>query len=121
MSKKLIVYHYPPCGTCREAIKWLKEQGHELELRHIVETPPTPEELSEFIALSGLPIAKWFNVSGDAYRSQGLKDKVPGMTDEEKIRLLASNGMLIKRPVVTDGKQATIGFRDDAKEVWRAS
>lgn len=120
MSKSLIVYQYPPCGTCREAIKWLKEQGHELELRHIVETPPSPEQLTEYIRLSGLPIAKWFNVSGDVYRQLGLKDRLPSMSDEEKIRLLASNGMLIKRPVITDGHRATVGFRDDAREVWQA-
>ncbi|GIO13912.1 hypothetical protein J19TS2_34670 [Cohnella xylanilytica] len=119
MSKKLTVYQYPPCGTCRQAVKWLKEQGYELELRHIAEAPPTPEELGELIPQSGLPIQKWFNVSGDAYRAMGLKDKLPAMGDDEKIRLLSSNGMLIKRPVISDGRRATVGFRDDAMEAWR--
>lgn len=117
---KLTVYHYPSCSTCRDAIKWLKEQGHELELHSIVESTPTAEQLGGYIRLSGLPIGKWFNVSGDAYRQMGLKDKMPGLSDAEKIALLASNGMLIKRPVITDGAKATIGFRDDAKEAWRS-
>ncbi|WP_027091629.1 arsenate reductase family protein [Cohnella thermotolerans] len=120
MSKSLTVYQYPSCSTCRGAVKWLKEQGYELDLRNIAEAPPSPEQLSELIRLSGLPIAKWFNVSGEVYKRLGLKDKLAGMSDEEKVRLLASNGMLIKRPVITDGKRATVGFREDAKQAWQA-
>jgi len=118
MSNKLRVYQYANCDTCRRAVKWLKEQGRELELLPIMETPPSEAELARLIAQSGLPVDKWFNVAGEAYRELGLKDRLRTMTDEEKIRLLASNGRLIKRPVVTDGKRATVGFRDDAKMVW---
>ncbi|XID93255.1 ArsC/Spx/MgsR family protein [Paenibacillaceae bacterium WGS1546] len=119
MTKKLKVYHLPTCSTCKGAIKALKQYGYELELHDIRETPPSAGELGELIARSGLPIGKWFNVSGDAYRGAGLKDVVPGLTDDEKIRLLASNGMLIKRPIVTDGGKATIGFREpDFGSAW---
>ncbi|MBB6731126.1 arsenate reductase family protein [Cohnella zeiphila] len=118
MKNKLRVYQYANCDTCRQAVKWLKGQGYEPELLPIFEAPPSEEELSRLIPLSGLPIAKWFNVAGEAYRELGLKDKLPSMTDEEKIRLLASNGRLIKRPVITDGKRVTVGFREDAKAAW---
>ncbi|THF76084.1 arsenate reductase family protein [Cohnella fermenti] len=119
MSKSLIVYHYPNCGTCRDAVKWLRSRGHELELRHIVETPPSAEELKKLIRLSGLPIQKWFNVSGNAYKELGLKDKLPKLSDDERISLLASNGMLIKRPVIADGEMATVGFKEEElAKVW---
>ncbi|RUS45514.1 arsenate reductase family protein [Cohnella sp. AR92] len=119
MSKPLVVYHYPTCGTCRKAVQWLRSRGHELELRHIVETPPSAEELSKLIPLSGLPIQKWFNVSGEVYKELSLKDKLPSMTEEEKIKLLASNGKLIKRPVIYNDEQATVGFREEElSKVW---
>lgn len=111
-ARKLTVYHYPPCGTCRNAIKWLQARGYELELHNLWDEAPSAEQLKAWIPLSGLPIQKWFNVSGEAYRELGLKDKLPGMTEEEKIRLLAGNGRLIKRPVVTDGRKVTVGFKE---------
>jgi arsenate reductase len=99
----------------------LKQQGYELEQQDIKTTPPTAEELKQLIANSGLPIGKWFNVSGEAYREMGLKDKLPGMSEEEKINLLASNGMLIKRPIVTNGTKVSIGFREqDFGPMWYA-
>jgi arsenate reductase len=113
------MYHLPTCSTCKAAIKALKQQGHELDLHDIRTAPPSVQELTELIELSGLPIGKWFNVSGEAYRELGLKDKLPGMSDSEKIALLASNGMLIKRPIVTDGGAVTIGFREpDFGSAW---
>jgi len=112
----LTVYHYPVCGTCRSAVKWLQNRGYELELHNLWEEAPSPEQLAEWIPLSGLPIQKWFNVSGDAYRELGLKDKLPRMTEEEKIRLMAGNGKLIKRPVVTDGRKVTVGFKEELYE-----
>ncbi|MCC3377100.1 arsenate reductase family protein [Cohnella sp. REN36] len=116
MARKLTVYQYPTCGTCRAAVKQLQTQGHELNLRHIKEQPPTVEELRDLIPASGLPINKWFNTSGDAYRSLGLKDQMARLTDEEKMALLASNGMLIKRPVVAAGRKVTVGYREDELE-----
>ena len=119
MSKQLTVYQYPNCGTCRDAVKWLRTRGHDPELRHIVETPPSPEELKRLIPLSGLPIQKWFNVSGNAYKELGLKDKLPKLTEDEKIELLASNGMLIKRPVIFNDEKATVGFKEEElAKVW---
>jgi len=122
LAKTIIMYHLPTCSTCKGAIKALKEHGREPELRDIRTSPPSAKELGKLIADSGLPIGKWFNVSGEAYREGGLKDKLPGMTDEEKIKLLASNGMLIKRPIVSDGKKVTIGFREpDFGAAWYES
>lgn len=116
---KLKIYHYPKCGTCRNAIKWLKEKGHTLEEVHIVEQPPTVAELKELVALSGLDLRKFFNVSGNVYREMGLKDRLPGRDEDARYELLASNGMLIKRPIVSDGKRVTVGFREEQyEEVW---
>ncbi|MNJ42684.1 Regulatory protein MgsR [compost metagenome] len=116
---KLIVYQYPKCGTCRNAVKWLEAQGHDLELRHIKDAPPGEQELSEWIDLSGLELKKFFNTAGEVYRQEGLKDKLPSLSREEQIALLASNGMLIKRPLVSDGKQVTVGFKaEEYERVW---
>ncbi|TFE28213.1 Spx/MgsR family RNA polymerase-binding regulatory protein [Cohnella luojiensis] len=116
------MYHLPTCSTCKSAIKALKHQGYELDLHDIKAIPPAADELIELIAMSGLPISKWFNVSGEVYREMGLKDKLSAMTDEEKIKLLSSNGMLIKRPIVSDGSKVTIGFREqDFGPVWYRS
>jgi arsenate reductase (glutaredoxin) len=112
VSERLKVYHYPVCSTCKSANKALKQQGYELELQDIKADPPSPDELRNLIALSGLPIQKFFNVSGEVYRELGLKDKLPSMTEDEKIKLLSSNGMLIKRPIVTNGSRVSIGFRE---------
>lgn len=116
---ELTVYCYPKCGTCRQAIKWLKNQGLTLNEVHIVESPPSPAELKDLVAKSGLELKKFFNVSGNVYKEMKLKDKLPGMTDDEKVELLASNGMLIKRPLVTDGEKVTVGFKEEEYEkVW---
>lgn len=116
---KLTVYEYNKCGTCRSAEKWLKQAGHEVEKMPLFEQPPTAEQLEKLIARSGLNARKFFNTSGEVYKEMGLKDKVPHMTEEEMIRLMASNGRLIKRPVVTDGKTVTVGFNEDNYEqIW---
>lgn len=116
---ELKVYAYPKCGTCRNAIKWLKEQGHTVNEVHIVEQPPSVEELKSLVKLSGLELKKWFNVSGNLYKEMALKDKLPEMKEEEQLQLLASHGMLIKRPVVTDGRRVTIGFKEDEyQKMW---
>ncbi|WP_252503959.1 arsenate reductase family protein [Sporosarcina sp. Marseille-Q4943] len=117
----LVYYGYPKCGTCRKAKKWLENNGLEFEDVHIVENPPTKEELQQMISNSGLDIKKFFNVSGMKYRELNLKDKLPGMTDDEKVELLATDGMLMKRPLVTDGSKVTVGFKEDQfTEVWGA-
>lgn len=115
----LTVYQYAKCGTCRNAVKWLKGQGHELDLIPIVEEPPSAEVLTQLISASGLELKKWFNTSGEVYKAMSLKDKLPHMSAEEQIELLASNGKLIKRPIVTDGKRVTIGFKEEQfQENW---
>lgn len=119
---KLKVYQYPQCGTCRKAIRWLKDRGHDLDLVHIVDHPPGEDELRKLIADSGLPVDKFFNTSGEVYRQMGLKDRLRSMSDDEKIRLLASNGKLIKRPIVTDGRRTTVGFKEDVFEQdWKTA
>jgi len=109
---RLTIYQYPKCSTCRKAVKLLESQGHELESVNVFEEPPTAAQLEQLIQLSGLDIRKFFNTSGEVYREMNLKEKLPHMTDAEKIDLLASNGRLIKRPIVTDGRQVTVGFKE---------
>lgn len=122
MRNKLTIYEYPKCGTCRSAVKSLKALGRELEQKHIVENPPTVEELKVLLQTSGVELKKFFNTSGDVYRSQGLKDKLPHLSEEEQLKLLSSNGMLIKRPIVTDGEKVTIGYKEDLYQtVWGQS
>lgn len=121
MSKQLTIYHYPQCGTCRKAIKWLEEQGHQLEKIHIVDEPPTEEVLQRMISQSGLPIQKFFNTSGQVYREENLKEQLPRMTESEKIAKLSENGKLIKRPIVTDGETVTVGFKEtDFEQHWNS-
>lgn len=116
------VYEYPTCGTCRNAVKWLEGEGWSVNKIHIKEQPPTVEVLRAFIEQSGLDIKKWFNTSGEVYKALQLKDKLPHLSQEEKIKLLASNGMLIKRPVVTDGERVTVGFKPEQfAENWSKS
>ncbi|MBR7554705.1 arsenate reductase family protein [Allobacillus sp. GCM10007491] len=110
------IYQYPKCGTCRKALKWLDENGVTYESVHIVDNPPSESELKQMIEQSDLPLKKFFNTSGKKYRELGLKDKLEEMSDDEKIKLLASDGMLMKRPLVTDGKKATVGFKEEIFE-----
>ena len=105
--------HYPKCSTCQKAKKWLEAQGVAFEARHIVEENPTVEELSKWIAASGQPVKKFFNTSGMKYKELGLKDKLPSMTDEEQIALLATDGMLVKRPLVIGNGVVLAGFKED--------
>lgn len=117
---KLTYYGYPKCSTCRKAQKWLKDEGLQFEEVNLVETPPTAETLKEMIETSGLDMKKFFNTSGKVYREENLKDKLPKMSDDEKIDLLASNGMLIKRPIVFGNGKITVGFKEETfEETWR--
>lgn len=113
---KLLVYEYPQCGTCRKAKRFLDERGIDYETRHIVNDPPSKEELKEFVQKSGLEIKKFFNTSGKVYREQRLKDKIPTLSEDELLSLLASEGKLIKRPIVTDGTRVTVGFKPEEFE-----
>ncbi|PZE20370.1 arsenate reductase family protein [Paenibacillus xerothermodurans] len=118
-QKTVICYQYPQCGTCRNAMKWLKQKGLNVEAIHIFDNPPSAEQLQKMIEQSGLEIKKWFNTSGEVYKAMNLKDKLPEMTDEQKIELLAANGRLIKRPIVTDGTKVTVGYKEETfEQVW---
>lgn len=111
--------HYPKCTTCKKAQKWLDNQNISYEAIHIVENTPSKEQLEKLWKLSGLPLKKFFNTSGMKYKSLGLKDKLSTMSEEEQLELLASDGMLIKRPIVTDGKKVTLGFKEEQfHETW---
>lgn len=119
MMDGITVYHYPNCGTCRKALKWFEDKDIEIEKVHIVEHPPGKQQLKKMIDMSGLDIKKFFNTSGQVYKQENVKEQLPTMTDDEKIELLASNGMLIKRPLVSDGKKVTVGFNESQyEETW---
>ena len=103
---------YPRCTTCQKAKKWLDENKIEYTERHIVENNPTYEELKEWYEKSGLPLKKFFNTSGLLYKEMQLKDKIPTMSEEEQLKLLATNGMLVKRPLVVKEDLVLVGFKD---------
>lgn len=113
------VYGYDKCGTCRKAKQWLQREGIPFEDIPIIERPPSKEELRTMWQQSGLELKKLFNTSGQYYRELQLKDKLPNMSEEEMLTLLASNGKLIKRPLITDGKKTTVGFQEEKMAVWR--
>ena len=108
----MLFIEYPPCSTCQKAKKWLDEHNLTYPDRHIKQQNPTYEELKDWHARSGLPLKKFFNTSGLVYKSLGLKDKLPTMTEEEQLRLLATDGMLVKRPLVIGDDFVLTGFRE---------
>ncbi len=108
----MLFIEYPKCTTCQKAKKWLEAHGAEYTDRHIKEEPPTYEELKTWAEQSGLPLKKFFNTSGMLYRNMQLKEKLPAMTEEEQLRLLSSDGMLVKRPIIVDGDRILLGFRE---------
>ncbi len=108
---------YPKCSTCKKAKKWLEDNKIEFEDRHIIENTPTVEELKRWIKMSDKDIKKWFNTSGLKYKELNLKDKLPLMSDDEKIELLSTDGMLIKRPILVLENKVLIGFKE---EEWKA-
>lgn len=103
---------YPKCSTCQKARKWLETNHLEFTERHIVEENPSYEELKEWYAESGLPLKKFFNTSGMLYKEMQLKDKLPTMSEEEQLKLLATNGMLVKRPLIVNGNIILTGFKE---------
>ncbi|MEH7123812.1 arsenate reductase family protein [Bacillus sp. JJ1773] len=114
-------YWYPKCGTCRKAKKWLDDHQLAYEAVHIADNPPSRSELEDLYKKSGLDLKKFFNTSGMKYRELGLKDKVKSSSDDELLDLLATDGMLIKRPILTDGQKVTVGFKEeDYEKSWLA-
>lgn len=109
---KYLFLEYPKCSTCRKARAFLEANGVDFEARHIVENPPTADELRAWIARAGVPARKCFNTSGLRYKALALKEKLPAMSEEEQIALLASDGMLVKRPVLVSADAARFGFRN---------
>lgn len=108
----MLFLEYPKCTTCKKAKKWLEEHNIEYTDRHIVENHPTYDELKEWYERSGLPLKKFFNTSGMLYREMQLKDKLPTMSEEEQLQLLATNGMLVKRPMVVKENLVMVGFKE---------
>ncbi|MBI5974101.1 arsenate reductase family protein [Staphylococcus canis] len=112
-------YHYPNCTTCKKAAKFLSDYGVSYEPIDIVQHTPTKEEFRKIIDDSGMEIKKFFNTHGAKYRELNLKDKLADMNDEEKLELLASDGMLVKRPLAVLGETVTVGFKEDEyKKTW---
>lgn len=103
---------YPKCTTCKKAEKWLKDQGIEFEKRDIKMDHPTKDELKEWHRKSGLPLKRFFNTSGNLYKEMKLKDKLPGMTEEEQYELLSTDGMLVKRPILVTEDRVLVGFKE---------
>ena len=108
----MLFLEYPSCTTCKKAKAWLESKGLEFTARHIKEENPTAEELSLWQEKSGLELKKFFNTSGLVYKDLGLKDKLPTMPREEQLALLASNGMLVKRPIVVTEDAVLVGFKE---------
>lgn len=107
---------YPKCSTCKKAMKWLDENNISYEFRDIKTDNPSYDELKQWISKSGLDIKKFFNTSGVIYREKNLKDKLPDMTDDEKIKLLATDGMLVKRPIIVTDKLVIVGYKEKEYE-----
>ena len=103
---------YPKCSTCKKAEAWLVEKGISFQKRDIKEDNPTREELARWLAASGLPLKRFFNTSGLQYKALALKDKLPGMSEDEQFALLATDGMLVKRPILVGEDFVLVGFRE---------
>ena len=108
----MLFLEYPPCTTCKKAKKWLTDHELEFTARHIKEANPNAEELAAWQEKSGLELKKFFNTSGLVYKNLGLKDKLPAMSREEQIQLLASDGMLVKRPILVTEDAVLVGFKE---------
>ena len=113
----VLVYH--KCSTCQKALKWLDEHKIFFEERPIIEENPTYEELKEWYEKSGMPLKKFFNTSGLLYKTMQLKDKLPMMSEEEQLHLLAADGMLVKRPLVVDGDTVLVGVKSGEWEILK--
>ena len=107
---------YPKCTTCQKAQKWLDANGTQYTVRNIKEDNPTYDELKEWYGKSGLPLKSFFNTSGLIYKSMGLKDKLPTMSEEEQLRLLSTDGMLVKRPLIIGEDFVLVGFKEVSRK-----
>ena len=114
----MLFVEYPKCSTCKKAKEWLDDHNIEFDDRHIVEDNPTVDELRIWHKSSDLPLRRFFNTSGQLYRSYGLKDRLPDMSDQEMLDLLSSDGMLVKRPLLIDGDRVLVGF---SEKDWQAA
>lgn len=112
----MLFVEYPKCSTCQKAKKWLNEKGISYEDRDIKVQNPDAAELKEWHKKSGLPLKKFFNTSGVLYKEMGLKDKLPGMSEEEQFQVLASDGMLVKRPILVGDEVVLVGFKESEWE-----
>lgn len=113
-------YWYPNCGTCKKAKKWFDDNQIDYYSIHIVNETPSSDQIQNWMSISESPAKKFFNTSGKKYRELNIKDKVNQLSEKEIADLLSSDGMLIKRPIVTDGKNITIGYKEDTFEkVWK--
>lgn len=108
----MLFIEYPKCTTCKKAKKWLDDNSVQYIDRHIVEQNPTYDELKKWYEKSGLPLKRFFNTSGLLYKSMELKDKLPNMSEDEQLKLLATNGMLVKRPLLITDKSVIPGFKE---------
>lgn len=108
----MLFIEYPKCSTCQKAKKWLDAHNIAYQERHIVEENPSYDELKQWHQQSGFPLKRFFNTSGMLYKEMQLKDKLPAMSEEEQLKLLATNGMLVKRPLIADGDTVVIGFKE---------
>ncbi len=108
----MLFIQYPKCSTCQKAKKWLETHNIAYTSRHIVDDRPTYEELKQWYENSGLPLKKFFNTSGLVYRDMQLKDKLSAMSEDEQLKLLATNGMLVKRPLIVDDNRILVGFKE---------
>ena len=108
----MLFIQYPPCSTCQRAKRWLDENAIQYTHRHIKENNPTHEELKKWHTISKLPLKRFFNTSGLLYKSLNLKEKLPYMTEEEQLRLLSTDGMLVKRPIIVKENTVLVGFRE---------
>lgn len=108
----MLFIQYPPCSTCKKSKKWLDDHELAYTERHIKEDNPSYEELKAWHEMSGLPLKRFFNTSGLLYKSLNLKDRLPTMSEEEQLRLLATDGMLVKRPIVVSGGTVLTGFKE---------
>ena len=112
-SKKMNkLYCYPRCTTCKKAVKWLEENGIEYEYKHIVEETPSKEDIKKYYEESGLPLKRFFNTSGNVYKELNLKEKLAKMSEDEQFELLASNGMVLKRPLLVGKDFVLVGFKE---------
>ena len=106
------IYCYPRCTTCKKAVKWLDKNGIEYEYKHIVEETPSKEDIEKFYEKSGLPLKRFFNTSGNVYKEMNLKEKLAKMSEDEQFELLASNGMVLKRPLLVGKDFVLVGFKE---------